>query len=190
MNKSMSLGVIAGIVLIVGNLTFPDNAEAGPFASREEQRVNIDAREPEALEELFEQSENAKNLYDRAYGYATFDIVKISFAFTGGGGHGVAVAKATGERTYMRMGTGGVNLGLGGQKYRLVFLFQNQSTFDTFVGEGWEAGASANAVAGPLGANAGGTFINGVAVYQMTEVGLMLQADISATKYWQSKLNR
>jgi hypothetical protein len=57
------------------------------------------------------------------------------------------------------------------------------------VSEGWEAGASANAVAGPDGANAGATFINGVAVYQMTEAGLMLQLDISGTKYWRSKLN-
>ena len=32
--------------------------------------------------------------------------------------------------------------------------------------------------------------LNGVAVYQMTDAGLMLQADISATKYWQSSLNR
>ena len=176
--------------LIVVNLSIPNGAEAGPFASRESQRARIDAVEIETLDELWSRSDKARSLYDQAYGYATFDIIKISLAFTGGGGHGAAVAKATGERTYMRMGTGGLNFGLGGQKYQLVFIFEDQATFDTFVDEGWEAGASANAVAGTAGANVGATFINGVAVYQLTEAGLMLQADISATKYWQSSLNR
>jgi len=178
-----------GVALITVNLLIPIDAAAGPFASKEQQRTRIDAVEVETLEKLWSRSDNARSLYDGAYGYATFDIIKISLAFTGGGGHGVAVAKATGDRTYMRMGTGGLNFGAGGQKYQLVFLFEDQGTFDSFVNEGWEAGASANAVAGTAGANAGATFINGVAVYQLTEAGLMLQLDISGTKYWQSKLN-
>ena len=179
-----------GVALIAITPLLPNGAEAGLFASAEEQRVEIDAVAAASLDELWRRSDKAKTLYDKAYGYATFGIIKISLAFTGGGGQGVAVAKGSGERTYMRMGTGGLNIGFGGQKYQLVFLFQDQSTFDTFVNEGWEAGASANAVAGSTGANLGATFINGLAVYQLTEAGLMLQADISATKYWQSKLNR
>ena len=71
-----------------------------------------------------------------------------------------------------------------------MFLFEDAQTFDTFVNKGWEAEASANAVAGNKGANAGATFRNGMAVYQLTDGGLMLQADISGTKYWKSKLNR
>ena len=91
----------------------------------------------------------------------------------------------------MKMATGGLNVGLGGQSYDLVFLFQDRPTFERFVDEGWEADASANAVAGPKGANAETSFRNGVAVFQMTRGGLMLQADISGTKYWASKkLNR
>jgi len=165
-------------------------AAAGIFDSREEQRAQIDADEKATLARLFEQSEQARRLYEGAYGYATFDIIKVSLGITGGGGQGAAVEKGTGRRTYMRMGTGGLNLGAGGQLYQLVFLFEDSATFLRFVEEGWEAGASANAVAGPLGANAGTTFINGVAVYQLTEAGLMLQLDISGTKYWKSKLNR
>ena len=144
-----------GTALVVVNLVASSTVEAGPFASREQQRTNIDATETATLEKLWEQSDTARRLYDRAYGYATFDIIKISLAFTGGGGQGVAVEKGSGDRTYMRMGTGGLNFGAGGQKYQLVFLFEDQVVFDRFVTEGWEAGASANAVAGPAGANAG-----------------------------------
>jgi len=176
--------------LLALNLLLASSASAGIFESKEEQRAQVDADEKAALARLFEESDQAKRLYDSAYGYATFDVIKVSLGLTGGGGQGVAVNKATGARTYMRMGTGGLNFGAGGQLYQLVFLFEDSASFEIFVSEGWEAGASANAVAGSLGANAGTTFINGVAVYQLTEAGLMLQLDISGTKYWQSKLNR
>ena len=89
------------------------------------------------------------------------------------------------------MGTAGLNLGLGGQKYQVVFLFENQEVFDKFVDKGWEADANANAVLWKKGANAEATFRNGLAVYQLTGTGLMLQADIAGTKYWKNKkLNR
>ena len=184
------MGNLRPLLTLAAALIAANTAVAGPFGSKEQQRTNIDAREVATLERLWGESDTARRLYDRAYGYATFDIIKISLAFTGGGGQGAAVAKGSGERTYMRMGTGGLNFGAGGQKYQLVFLFEDQAVFDRFVSEGWEAGASANAVAGPAGANAGASFINGVAVYQITEGGLMLQVDISGTKYWRSKLNR
>jgi lipid-binding SYLF domain-containing protein len=123
-------------------------------------------------------------------GYAVFENVKVSLGISGGGGRGVAVAKESGHRTYMRMGTVGLNLGLGGQKYKVIFLFQDEDVFRNFVEKGWQAGADANAVAGPAGANAAATFNQGLAVYQLTDAGLMLQVDISGTKYWKNeKLN-
>jgi lipid-binding SYLF domain-containing protein len=180
---------LAAAVLVVG-FVLSTTAAAGIFKSRDEQRAQIDADQKTTLTRLFKESKQAQRLYDSAYGYATFSIIKVSLGLTGGGGQGVAINKATGERIYMRMGTGGFNFGAGGQLYQLVFLFEDQDSFDNFVNNGWEAGASANAVAGTLGANAGTTFINGVAVYQLTEAGLMLQVDISGTNYWKSKLNR
>jgi len=106
------------------------------------------------------------------------------------GGNGVAVEKATGKRTYMKMGTGGIGFGLGGQKYQVIFLFQDRQTFENFVNKGWVAEASAKAAAGTSGANAKTTFTNGMAVYQLTDKGLMANADIAGTKYWKNdKLN-
>ena len=156
-----------------------------------DKRAKIDATAQEALDTVFAKNDKAKSLYNKAYGYAVFDNLKLSLGVSGGGGVGVAVDKSSGGRTYMRMGTGGLNLGLGGQKYQLVFLFQDAQTFGRFVDSGWQADAQANAVAGNLGANAGATFTNGIAVFQLTEAGLMLQADIAGTKYWKAKkLNR
>ncbi len=150
-------------------------------------KQKIDTMAKETLNDLFEKSPEAKKLYDKSHGYAVFDNIKLSLMISGGGGRGVAVSKAAGARTYMRMGTVGLNIGLGGQKYQIVFLFETEERFNEFVNKGWEADASANAVAGTKGANAEATFRNGMAFYQITEAGLMLQADIAGTKYWKDK---
>ena len=56
--------------------------------------------------------------------------------------------------------------------------------FDKFINDGWVADVSANAVAGKAGKNAEATFQDGIAFYEITEAGLMLNADISGTKFW------
>jgi lipid-binding SYLF domain-containing protein len=177
----------ATLLLLSVQAAFAPDVVADKQSKADGKRAKIDANEREALNELFSESDKAKRLHDRAYGYAVFSNTKVSLGLTGGGGVGVAVNKATGERTYMKMGTAGLNLGLGAQKYRVVFLFEDEGTFRSFVDKGWEAGGSANAVAGTAGANAEATFTHGMAVYQLTQGGLMLQADISGTKYWKYK---
>ena len=154
---------------------------------RESKRLKIDEMAETALQDVFSGSLKAQALFETAYGWAAFDNLKIAFGFSGGGGNGVAVNKETGDRTYMKMGTAGVGLGLGGQKYQVVFFFQDLSTFTNFVEKGWKADASAQAAAGTEGANATTGFVNGVAVWQITEKGLMASADIAGTKYWKNK---
>jgi len=154
---------------------------------KDDKRAKIDAVAQETLDELFADVSQAKELFDKAYGYAVFDNIKLSLVISGGGGTGVAVKKETDQRAYMKMGTAGINIGLGGQKYQVVFIFETEERFNTFVNKGWEADASANAVAGPHGANAEATFRDGMAFYQITQAGLMLQADIAGTKYWRNK---
>lgn len=154
---------------------------------RQEKRENSDKIAQETLDELFAKEPSAKTLFDKAYGYAVFSNVKVSLGVSAGGGNGVAVEKSSGARTYMNMGTAGLNLGLGGQRYYVVFMFETEERFNEFVTNGWEADASANAAAGTHGANAEATFRNGMAFYQLTGAGLMLTADINGTKYWRDE---
>ena len=164
-------------------------ASAGVAAkdSPDEKRAHMDTVAKETLAALFKAEPVAKELYDKSYGYAVFDNTKVTFIISGGGGSGVAVDKSSGKRTYMNMGTGGLALGLGAQKYQVIFLFQTAHHFNSFVDKGWEADAGASAVAGEHGANLEATFVDGKAYYMMTEAGLMLSADIAGTKYWKSK---
>ena len=153
---------------------------------QESKRMKIDETAEETLQTLFTDDEKAKALYDKAYGWAVFDNLKLAFGFSGGGGQGVAVAKESGDRTYMKMGTVGVGLGLGANKYQIVFLFQDSQTFDNFVNKGWQADAGATAAAGTHAAEAKTDFTNGLAIYQLTEKGLMANVDIAGTKYWKN----
>ncbi len=157
---------------------------------QESKRMKIDETAQDTLKELFAGNAKAKALYDKSYGWAVFDNLKLAFGFSGGGGQGVAVEKESGKRTYMKMGTAGVGIGLGANKYQVVFLFQDSKTFDNFVDKGWQADAGATAAAGTNAAEVKTDFTNGLAIYQLTEKGLMANADIAGTKYWKNdKLN-
>ncbi len=157
----------------------------------EYKRQKIDELAKGAMDALFEKNDKAKNLYESAHGYAVFDNIKIAFGLSGGGGTGVAVTRENGARTYMKMGTAGIGVGLGGQQYQVVFLLQDQKTFNSFVDKGWQADAAAKAAAGTAGVNVKTGFVNGLAIYQMTDKGLIANADVSGTKYWKyKKLNK
>jgi lipid-binding SYLF domain-containing protein len=157
---------------------------------QESKRMKLDETAEEALQALFSEHPKAKELYDGSYGWAVFDNLKLAFGISGGGGNGVAAVKETNQKTYMQMGTAGVGFGLGANKYQVIFLFQDSQTYDNFVNKGWQADAGATASAGKNAAEVKTDFVNGIAIYQMTEKGLMANADIAGTKYWKNdKLN-
>jgi lipid-binding SYLF domain-containing protein len=154
---------------------------------REAKRAKIDETAQQALDELFTKSVKAETLFEKAYGWAVFDNLKLAFIVSGGGGNGVAVDKDTGERTYMKMGTAGIGLGLGGQTYQVVMFFQDKGTFVNFVENGWQADAGVTAAAGTEGVNPSVGFVNGLAIFKITDTGLMANADVAGTKYWKNK---
>ncbi|MCH7780110.1 MAG: hypothetical protein IH848_04630 [Acidobacteria bacterium] len=168
-------------------------AQEAPVAidKKAAKRTAIDQMARQTLQRLLNENATANELADHAAGFAVFDSFKAALFVSAGGGIGVAVNSSTGQRTYMKMGTAGIGIGLGGQSYQIVFFFETQAVFDRFVTKGWHADASANAAAGTKGANEVASFNDGVAIFQVTNKGLMAQADVSGTKYWKHKrLNR
>lgn len=189
MKLPMTIALVAGLTLLAAAASPIAAAEKEDWRSlkSEAKRAKINETADEALSALLASDSKAEELFQSAYGWAVFDNLKIAFGFSGGGGNGVAVNKQTGERTYMKMGTAGIGVGIGGQSYQVVFFFQDSRTFEQFVDKGWKADASAQAAAGTEGANATAGFVNGIAVWQMTDKGLMALADIAGTKYWKNK---
>ena len=101
-------------------------------SKEDKDRAELKARSDETLKVLFGQVEGSKALYDKAAGYAVFAATKAGFIVTGGGGSGTAVDKASGETSYMKMGTGGVGFGVGAEKFDMVILFETKERLATF----------------------------------------------------------
>lgn len=150
----------------------------------EQRRLTIDTNAQRALDELLASNEGARGLYEAAQGYAAFTATKAGFLVTGGGGTGVVIDKASGNRVYMRMGTGGIGLGIGAQTYDLVIFFETDSVLEGFMDGGWDSSATAQAAAGQEGVTATSSFIDGMAFYQLTDKGLMAVADVAGTRFW------
>lgn len=186
----LSALLIAALVVPAFADDTKDKAPENEQAKMEQKRAELDKMARETLNELREKHPKAKELYDDAYGYAVFRSLEIAIGVTGGSGNGVAIPKDSNEHIYMKMATGGIGVGLGGQKHRTVFLFEDKETFDQFVYKGWEADAEASASAGTEGKHAASSFTEGIAIYQFTDKGLLATADVSGTKYWiNEKLN-
>lgn len=185
------LVVVVAVVGVIAGASFlraeEQNWEDLDQASK---RAKINETADKTKDDILSENAKAKELYKDAYGWAAFDNMKVAFGFSGGGGNGVAVNKGTGKRTYMKTGTAGIGLSVGAKQYQLLFLFQDKQTFDSFVDKGWQADASAGAQAGGEGAGVQTGFVNGIAVYQVSDKGLMATADIAGTKYEKNdKLN-
>jgi lipid-binding SYLF domain-containing protein len=160
----------------------PDELDANTLAERRQEILDMSKGTVDALRK----NESAKALIDDAYGHAVFDTTKGGFIVTGAGGTGVAMRRNGSSPVYMHMGAGGVGLGAGLENYKLVILFENEDVYKRFIDGEWSAGASAQAAAGRDGAAVVGKFNNGVAVYHLTDKGLIAQADVTGVRFWPS----
>lgn len=153
----------------------------------EQARLALNTMADTALVRLFNEQPSAKLLFDKAYGYAVFDSRKFSLMLHTNQGAGVAIDRTTGKHTYMKMFGAGIAAGLGGKFYQQVILFEDKARFDAFVTQGWEATSEVGAVAGKESAELTAKYNGGMAIYQIGEKGLLLDANISGSKYWIDK---
>lgn len=176
---AMGLAVLAGV---------PGAAAKSAAA---EQRAEIDEMAAGMLADLYRLKPIARDQVKKAAGYAVFSNVGVNIIFASfAGGKGVVVDRR-GRRTYMKMGSAGLGLGLGVKDFRAVFVFRTKEKFEAFVEKGWDFSGQVDAAAksDKKGAAVGlaETAIRDVEVYQITKNGLALQATLQGTKYWKDK---
>ncbi len=188
----LALAGAATLALVFGALPLP--AEDAPKSEEDWKAMKKEAKQDQiysiaydAVQQLLKENPKAKELFDKSYGWAAFDNLKLGFVISGSGGKGVAVNRKLGKKVYMGVGSAGIGLSFGGKKYQVIFLFQDSKTFSNFVNKGWEATADATAAAGKAGGGAQTNFVNGLAIYQIDTKGLMASVDISGTKYFRDK---
>jgi hypothetical protein len=157
----------------------------------EEIRTRVDRMAADGLERLFEQDPDARDLVDRSYGYAVFEVRQASLAVTVGYGYGVAVAGGVADagetqRIYMKMLTGGLELSKGteGLASEWVVLLEDEPSFRAFVEKGFDASAEAGGKAGAFKKGVATRFSKGMSVFRVDKGSLKLAASLTGTRFW------
>lgn len=190
MNKRILLTLLAA--------TLAWAAVAGVFSPKgnsiDEKRAAVRKQRDEMLAKLYAAHPEAKDKISKAAGYGTFNNKNMNlFLLSTGHGYGMVVDQA-GKETFMAMGSLGGGVGLGAKDLSVVFIFKNAEVLKKFVESGWQFGGEADATAkagdkGGAAAEEGGLDTGGnlFEIYQMTDMGVALQAMVAGTKYWKDK---
>jgi lipid-binding SYLF domain-containing protein len=155
----------------------------------QKKRTDIQTMTQDTLNRLYKADPAAKAAVEKAYGYAVFSNMGVKILLGGSGnGRGMAVNNRTKQQTYMKMFEIQAGLGMGVKKFKVVFVFENQKVFDSFVNSGWEFGGQTSAAAKTSpdkgGAMQGAASVSeGIWMYQLTDKGLALEITAKSTKY-------
>jgi len=152
-------------------------------------RADIQKMANDTLARLYKADPSAKAAVQKGYGYAVFSNMGVKILFGGSGnGRGMAVNNQTKQKIYMKMFEVQAGLGFGVKKFSVIFVFDNQKAFDSFVNSGWDFGGQTSAAAKTSPEKGGSmqgaaSVADGVWMYQMTDKGLALEITAKGTKY-------
>lgn len=171
---TLALSIISAGALLIGCSTTPDTAE---------RRVDLTADVRAAIARAKLRDPSLDRFFDGAVGYAVFP--RVGRAAIGVGGaygrgqlfeHGVLVG-------YCTLTQATVGLALGGQAYTQLIFFETDAALQDFKSGNYAFAAQASAVALRSGAGANAKYAGGVAVFTMSEEGLMFEASIGGQKF-------
>lgn len=178
---------LAAMLLVLAPLSA--NAIFGDKPSADERRQELQDARQAALKKLFAEKPAAKAEIESAKGYAVFSNIGINvLVVSTGRGGGILRDNRTGKDTYMKMFSAGGGWGMGVKDFSAVFIFETTSALETFVTEGWDFSAQADAnlesESEGAGMESAMTAMPGTKIYQLTDAGVALQATLQGTKFW------
>ena len=178
--RIIALSLLCVVTLSLGADDAKDDAK---------KRTDIQKMANDTLARLYKADPSAKAAVRKGYGYAVFSNMGVKILFGGSGnGRGMAVNNSTKQQTYMKMFEIQAGLGFGVKKFSVIFVFDNQKAFDSFVNSGWDFGGQTSAAAKTSPEKGGSmqgaaSVADGVWMYQMTDKGLALEITAKGTKY-------
>ena len=148
MNRIKFFASSLSIILLLGFMVYTSAWGAATAEELRQQKVDIRKMANDTLERLYKTQPGAQKAVEKAAGYAVFSNFGMKIFFAGGGsGKGIAVNNKTKKETFMKMIEIQAGLGMGVKKFRLIWIFENQSNLDTFINSGWELGGQGTAAA-------------------------------------------
>jgi len=178
-----------GALLLGSVILFQSPLWAQEDAAKAQKRADVRKMAGETLARLYKAQPSAKKVVESAAGYAVFSNFGMKIFVAGGGsGKGLVVNNKTKKETFMKMVEIQAGFGLGVKKFRLVWVFENQSLLNDFTESGWTLSGQTTAAAKlneDGGAVAGAMSVSpGIWLYQLTDDGLALELTAKGTKYY------
>lgn len=186
MSKIHAVAVAAILGCALGSAQEPSKKEERQIAKAEEitrERQEILTMAQSTMTRLREEVPASGELIDTAQGYAVFDATKGGLLVSGAGGKGVAQRMGGRDAVFMRMSSIGIGLTAGAESYKVVILFEDPTTYAQFLEGDWGVKGGAQAAAGGADAGASTGFQDGVAVYHLSDKGLIGNIDVSGVKF-------
>lgn len=154
--------------------------------SSAEQRQDINSLSDAALERLYQNAPESRDLVRRAKGVLIFPKV-LSASFIVGGEHGDGVLRVNGQNQgYYSTTSGSIGFQAGAQSKAIIMLFMTQEALDHFRNSnGWTVGADATVAVANIGANGqidSNTINEPIVAFAMTNAGLAAGVSLNGTK--------
>jgi len=152
------------------------------------EKMEIRSMSQDTLQQLYKVQPGAQEAIERANGgYAVFSDKEVKAPAGSAAGHGIAVNNLSQRLTFMKMVQLSAKPESGTGKFRVVFVFDDQKAFDSFVNSGWEFTAQATV---PTKDAEKGSAMSGAAqvsdgmwMYRITDDGLATDISAPGTKY-------
>jgi hypothetical protein len=149
-------------------------------SANDARRADLLGIREDTLTQLYRARENARPEIEQAPGYAVFSNKQAPGTVGGGAeGYGVVINNATSLPTYMKMEQTAPPDGKAVElaEYRVVFVFPDAATMQTFSQNGWKFGTPGSAP--PAG--------KPLKIYRLTHDGVEVTNAVPSTRYWPYK---
>jgi hypothetical protein len=149
----------------------------------ETKEAKLSAEVKEAIAHFHKIDSGIAKFFETAYGYAVFPKVAKGAAGIGaahGSGQVFEKGKLIGTSKLTQVTLG---LQLGGQVYAEAVFFETPEALERFKSGKFAISAQASAVAAAEGASSNAKYEQGVAIFTMSQSGLMFEASVGGQKF-------
>jgi lipid-binding SYLF domain-containing protein len=172
-NKLITV-ILFVLTVAAGCATVPEQPESKAVLSSEVQ---------EAIAKFKAKDPGIQSFFDNSYGYAVLPKV-FKGGFWVGGAYGNGEVYERGMMTgYCSMSQATLGFTFGGEFFREIVFFRGKQDLDRFKTGQYTFSAAVTGVAATAGAAAKADYREGMAVFIMTDVGLMVDASLGGQKF-------
>jgi lipid-binding SYLF domain-containing protein len=175
MRSLFCLAAMFGMIGLVGGCTTSPDTETG--------KTNLTDDSGNALHQLEATDPSLNGFVKHAYGYAIFPSVGKG-AVGVGGAYGKGTVYANGEMIgFADLSQATIGAQLGGQTYSELVVFETEQALNDFKGNNYAFDAQVSAVAVKANASDNARYSKGVAIFTMSQGGLMVEASVGGQRF-------